>query len=73
MESAPSRLYVSPFSLALLKLDLGDRTGALDALERAYEDRDGFLVHVGVDPRLEPLHAEPRFRKLLGKLGLEAE
>jgi len=73
MGSESSKLYVSPFSLALVKLDLGDRKGALDALERAYEERDGFLVHVGVDPRLEPLHEEPRFRKLLGKLGLEAD
>ena len=73
MESAPSKLYVSPFSLALLKLDLGDRRGALDTLERAYEERDGFLVHVGVDPRLDALHDQPQFRKLLGKLGLEAD
>jgi hypothetical protein len=73
MESAPSMLYVNPFSLALLKLDLGDRTGALAALERAYEERDGFLVHVGLDPRLDALHDEPRFRKLLRKLGLEAD
>jgi hypothetical protein len=64
---------VSPYSVALLKLDLGDRAGALDALESAFEERDGFLVHVGVDPRLEPLHDEPRYRKLLGKLGLEAD
>jgi len=73
MEAASSKLYVSPFSIALLNVDLGDRAGALDALERAYEERDGFLVHVGVDPRLEPLHDEPRYRKLLGKLGLEAD
>jgi tetratricopeptide (TPR) repeat protein len=72
-ESASPRLHVSAYSVALLKLDLGDRAGALEALERAFEERDGFLVHVGVDPRLEPLHDEPRFRKLLGKLGLEAD
>jgi TolB-like protein len=71
--AASSRLHVSPYSVALLKLDLGDRAGALDALESAFEERDGFLVHVGVDPRLEPLHDEPRYRKLLGKLGLEAD
>ena len=70
MGAASSKLYVSPFSLALLKLDLGDRAGSLEALERAYEERDGFLVHVGVDPRLEPLHDEPRYLELLGKLGL---
>ena len=73
VESRSSKLYVSPYDVALLKLNLGDRAGSLEALERAYEERDGFLVHVGVDPRLEPLHDEPRFRKLLGKLGLEAD
>jgi TolB-like protein/DNA-binding winged helix-turn-helix (wHTH) protein/Flp pilus assembly protein TadD len=73
LESASSGLYVSPFGIALLKLELGDRPGALDALERAYEERDGFLVHLAVDPRLETLHEEPRFRALVGKLGLEAD
>ena len=71
--AASSELYVSPFGIALLKLELGDRAGALDALERAYEERDGFLVHLAVDPRLEPLHEEPRFRALVGNLGLEAD
>jgi tetratricopeptide (TPR) repeat protein len=73
LEAAPSGLYVSPFGLALLKLEIGDRAGALDALKRAYEERDGFLVHLAVDPRLEPLHDEPRFRAIVGKLGLEAD
>lgn len=73
MEATSSRLHVSPYSVALLKLDLGDRAGSLEALEKAYEERDGFLVYAGVDPRLEPLHDEPRYRKLLGKLGLEAD
>ncbi len=73
LESTDPKLYVSPTSLAFLKLDLGDRSGALAALERAYEEKDGFLVHAGVDPRLDPLHDEPRFRELLGELGLEAD
>ena len=63
---------MSPTSVALLKLHLGDRPGALDALEKAYEEKDGFLVNLAVDPRLRPLSGDPRFRALLGKLGLEA-
>ncbi len=73
MESAPSTRYVSSYGVALLKLELGDREGALAALERAYEERDGFLVNAAVDPRLEPLKSEPRFRKLRGELGLEVK
>jgi tetratricopeptide (TPR) repeat protein len=57
--------YASPYALALKRLNLGDRAGSLDALEEAYEERDPFLVNAGVDPRLDELHGEPRFRRLL--------
>jgi TolB-like protein/DNA-binding winged helix-turn-helix (wHTH) protein len=60
---------VSPYSLSILKLLLGDEAGALDALETAYDDRDGFLVHVAVDPRLDPLRDDPRFQKLVRRMG----
>jgi tetratricopeptide (TPR) repeat protein len=60
--------YRSPYALALERLGLGDRAGSLDALEEAYEERDPFLVNAGVDPRLDELHGEPRFRRLLFSL-----
>ncbi|MGH9337670.1 MAG: tetratricopeptide repeat protein, partial [Vicinamibacteria bacterium] len=65
--------YLSPFVMALSKIGAGDRPGALEGIERAYQEHDGFLVHVAVDPRLEPLRGEERFQNVLGKLGLEAE
>jgi tetratricopeptide (TPR) repeat protein len=42
---------------------------ALDALDRAVREQDSGLVYLLSDPFLEPLHQEPRFKSLLGKLG----
>ncbi len=49
---------------------LGDHPRALDALERAYEQRQPDIPFVAVNPIFEPLHGEPRFRALVERLGL---
>ncbi len=51
----------------------GDKTGALDALERAYEERAGSrsVLSMKVNPGYDFLRSEPRFQALLGKVGLQ--
>ena len=65
--------YVSSFNPAVIYAGLGDRARALDLLETAYEERSGWMAYLKVDPRLDPLSAEPRFIALLQRVGLEAE
>jgi TolB-like protein/Tfp pilus assembly protein PilF len=62
--------YVSPYSLAVVAVGLGDRDSAFDWLEQAYNLRSEALPFVRVDPRLKPLHSEPRFRSLIRRLDL---
>ena len=38
--------------------------------EEAYKERQGSLILVKVDPALDPLRSEPRFAKLVQKVGL---
>jgi len=57
---------------AELELALGRRGAALDALEKAYRDRDGELIMIGVDPRFAALRGEARFQELLRRLRLPA-
>jgi len=59
------------WNIALFYADLGDKDEALDWLERAYDERLGFLIYLKVDPGFYPLHEEPRFQALLEKLGLD--
>jgi DNA-binding winged helix-turn-helix (wHTH) protein/TolB-like protein len=63
--------YVAPYHLAVIHAGLGHTASALAALERAYVDRSTLLVWIKVDPRLDSLRAEPRFRVLLARMGLQ--
>lgn len=68
--AASGSAYVSPYNLALLHIALGDSCAALHSLERACDDRPFLLVHLGSDPRLDPLRSDARFNKLLERIGL---
>ena len=70
LESLSQRRYVSPYWLGLVYAGLGDRTRALELLGRAYQERDVWLTWLGVEPRFDALRGEPRFRELLGSMGL---
>ena len=52
------------YEVALIHLALGEPDEALGWLERARHRRSGWMAYVGVDPRLDPLRAEPRFQAL---------
>jgi hypothetical protein len=43
---------------------------ALDWLEKACEERDGWILGFIIEPELAPLRNEPRFQALLKKMGL---
>ncbi len=63
--------YVSSYSFALVYLGLGDNDHAIQWLERNYEERDGHLVYLKVEPRLDPLREDPRFGDLMRRVGFE--
>ena len=62
--------YVSPYDLATASAGLGDRTEAMAWLEKAYEDRSGWLaLWLKIDPTFDSLRADDRFRDLLTRVG----
>jgi TolB-like protein/DNA-binding winged helix-turn-helix (wHTH) protein len=46
----------------------GDRTRALEFLERACREKDGWMIFVPIDPSFDTLRAEPRFGQLLKQI-----
>jgi TolB-like protein/DNA-binding winged helix-turn-helix (wHTH) protein/Tfp pilus assembly protein PilF len=62
--------YVLPDGLASIYAALGDNDQALAQLERAYAERTDAIPLLKVDPRLDPLRADPRFADLLRRVGL---
>ena len=60
--------YLSPYNIALIYLGLGDHAHALQALEESFEDRSEWCLYLKVDPRLDPLRSDPRFKDLLRRM-----
>jgi TolB-like protein/DNA-binding winged helix-turn-helix (wHTH) protein len=58
-----------PYSNAAHFAAEGDKRQALDALERAYSERSLEIPLLNVDPSFTALQAEPRFQRLLVKIG----
>jgi serine/threonine protein kinase/tetratricopeptide (TPR) repeat protein len=57
-----------PYDMALLHAALASNDEAMVWLERAYDEREANLVFAKVNPRLDPLRADPRFQRLLGRM-----
>jgi TolB-like protein len=72
LEGLAAHGYVSPYTIALIHVGLGQHASALDWLRKAYEQRDVWLVWVRVNPRFDPLRADPRFAELLRLVNLAA-
>ena len=62
--------YVSPFNIAGLYADLGDKEHAFEWLNTAYQERDENMISLRTDFTLDSLHSDPRFAELVRKVGL---
>jgi len=69
--ASSSRRYVSPFHIAMAYSGLGRVDDAFAFLERGYEERASFMGGVKVTAAFAPLHGDPRWSRLLAKMGLE--
>lgn len=73
--SDPERADYSPYSVAGNYSLLGDRENALLWLDRAYADNErigisnGDLVVIQIDPALDNIRSDPRFKSLLRRMG----
>jgi eukaryotic-like serine/threonine-protein kinase len=72
LDRRAAREFVPAYDLVAVHLALGERARALDLLEQAARDKAELLIYVAVDPLLDPLRDEPRFRALVARMGLAA-
>jgi TolB-like protein/protein involved in temperature-dependent protein secretion len=50
---------------------LGDKDSAFALLDRAYDQRNMWLMNMKVDPRFDNLRSDARFQRLLDRIGLK--
>jgi TolB-like protein/Tfp pilus assembly protein PilF len=63
--------YVSRLGMARLYFALGENDQGFKWLDKAYEDLDGGLYNIKVNPFYDSVRSDPRFTALLKKMGLE--
>ena len=69
LEEQSKHHYISAYYLALIYAGLNDKERAFRWLEKAYSDRNEWLVWLKVDPRFDYLWTDPRFTELLRRIG----
>ncbi len=68
----PAECYVIPYHVALIHHFLGDKEKTFLALEEAFEQRDLWLVWLGVEPVFDNLRSDPRFADLQKRVGFKS-
>ncbi len=69
LEERSKKGYVSSFWIALIYIVLGEIDKSFAWFEKAYEERDGNMIYFTVVPVFGPVKADPRYKKLLLKMG----
>ena len=64
------RGYVSPYSIALVYVGLGERENVFEWLEKAYRERSYAMVFLKVSDDFAPYRQDPRYVDLLRRVGL---
>ncbi len=70
LQTLSTRQYVPAYDVAIVYLGLGNKEQAYRWLEKAFDERSAWMVYLNMDPRLDSLRSEPRFRKLVHDVGL---
>jgi len=70
LEARARARYVTPVAFCIAHLGLRNIDQVFHWLERAYEDRRGWLTYLGVDPIFDPVKDDPRFGELVKRMRL---
>lgn len=62
--------YVPALYYALIYIGLGELDRTFEWIDKALEERAGYLVYFNVDPKVDRLRSDPRFKQLIKRIGL---
>ena len=64
--------YVAPHFFAGIHIGLGETDRAIEYLEKSYQEHSHWLIYLHIDPSMDALRDDSRFRGLLQRVGLPA-
>jgi TolB-like protein/Flp pilus assembly protein TadD len=65
-----TRKYVPAIYFATIYIGLNQKDDAFRWLDKAYEERCEYLVYLGSEPLADPIRGDPRFSRLLSRIGV---
>ena len=68
LKERSQQTYVQPASIALIYMALGDKNQAFEWLQRAYQDRSGWLLYLKVDPWADSVRNDARYTDLVRRV-----
>jgi len=71
LKANSQELHVSPVRMAEVYAVMGDLDKALELLDKAYEEKDEWMIFLKIDPNFVPLHQDPRYQALLKKMRMD--
>jgi tetratricopeptide (TPR) repeat protein len=70
LKEMAKKRFVPSWAFAIVNAGLGDKDRAFELLDKAYDERPSDVMGIKVDPRMEPLRSDPRYKELLLRMGL---
>ena len=70
LKEMSKQTYVDSYFIAEVYTARGEQDRAFQELEKAYQEHSSWMVWLKVEPKFDPLRADPRFADLLRRVGL---
>jgi serine/threonine protein kinase/Tfp pilus assembly protein PilF len=70
LEAFAQSRYVPSYLVGRIYLGLGDIDRMFDLLEKALDERYGYLAYLNVEPLFDSVRSDPRFAQLIRRVGL---
>ena len=66
-----NREYIDPVFIAYIYIYLGDKDQAFAWMEKGVQERSGQILWLRIEPLFDPLRSDPRFDKMVRRMGLK--
>lgn len=73
LRKLPSGVYVCPYELATISIELREYDTAFEDIQQACVDKAACIPWLQVDPRLDPIRDDSRFDDLLERVGFKPQ
>jgi DNA-binding winged helix-turn-helix (wHTH) protein/TolB-like protein/Flp pilus assembly protein TadD len=70
LKDLSSQNFRASYDAAILYTALGDKDKAFGQLNKAFEERSGWIIYLKVEPQFDPIRSDPRYESLLRRLNL---